>query len=102
MNRNTIEHGAAGMLATLRKLRDQWLLIAALVSALFWVRDLVETHRRLPEQVAGHAATLATLDRRLGAVEAVHATCGRGADSRTPLLALSVRLDRACQSERSR
>ncbi len=33
--------GAAGALQALKRLREHWLLIVALVSALFWARDLV-------------------------------------------------------------
>ena len=41
----------SGVWSTLRRLRDQWVLLAFLATALFWMRDVYEQFIDLPTQV---------------------------------------------------
>ncbi|MGF1446531.1 MAG: hypothetical protein ACFBRM_10065 [Pikeienuella sp.] len=61
---------AAGLLTAAKKLRDHWLLVIAILSALFWLRDLVLRHAELPEIVAAHDLRLTEHGVRLDALEA--------------------------------
>ncbi|GMG84761.1 hypothetical protein LNKW23_39770 [Paralimibaculum aggregatum] len=61
--------GIGATLQALKKLREHWVLIAALVSALFWARDLVVLHARLPEEVSRQGAAVAALGTRVTGIE---------------------------------
>lgn len=61
--------GAAGALSAFRRLREQWILIVALASALFWARDLVEAYVRLPADVARQGEAISVLAARVAGVE---------------------------------
>lgn len=55
----------------LRPLRERWLLVVALASALFWTRDTLTTWWALPDEVDRHANALGTLTERIRGLEAV-------------------------------
>lgn len=61
--------GAAALVRRLLRLRERWLLIATLLTALFWLRDGIETHLALPEAVERQEAAIAALSDRVGTVE---------------------------------
>lgn len=65
------EFPVAGLLAALKRLREHWVLVVALASALFWARDLVETHAALPGEVARQLETVESLAVRTAWIETV-------------------------------
>lgn len=58
---------------TLRKLKDQWVMIVFLTGALVWARDTWERLAALPVAIDGIAAGVEALSGRLAAVEALAA-----------------------------
>lgn len=52
---------AGGMWKTLRRLRDQWLLLVFAASALFWVRDVYDRFVDLPARVEALGRTVGEL-----------------------------------------
>lgn len=78
MTAECMAKGVGGALASFKRLREQWLLIVALVSALFWARDLVMVYARLPEDVARHAVAVDQLERRVAGLEAGHLSLQAG------------------------
>jgi hypothetical protein len=67
------DRGAGETWAAMGRLREQWLLIVALASALFLGRDMVESYAHLPEEVARQGREIAGLGVRMGWMEAVAA-----------------------------
>jgi hypothetical protein len=61
--------GSPGVLSALRKLREQWVLIVALASALFWARDLMEEYARLPREVSRQGEAVKALSARVAGIE---------------------------------
>lgn len=61
--------GLAGTLDVLKRLREHWLLAVALVSALFWARDLAAIHLRLPADVSRQAEAVSALTVRITELE---------------------------------
>lgn len=61
--------GMQGTLDVLKRLREQWMLVIALVSALFWMRDLAEIYARLPGDVRRQDAAVAGLTVRVSGLE---------------------------------
>lgn len=77
-----------GTLDVLKRLREQWMLVIALVSALFMARDLAEVYVRLPgdvrrqaETVAGLGVRVTGLEDRIGHVEVAGSAPGQTAPS---------------------
>ncbi|MEL6218244.1 MAG: hypothetical protein AAFR79_07225 [Pseudomonadota bacterium] len=68
--------------------RERWLLIVALISALIWARDLVESYAGLPAAIKRQAAVVSQLDWRVHGLEArlAHGHAGPHGD-----LAIGVR-----------
>lgn len=62
--------GAVGVLTALRRLREHWVLIVALASALFWARDMAAIYGRLPAEMARHAQAVSDLADRIAGLEA--------------------------------
>jgi hypothetical protein len=54
----------------LARLREQWMLVVALLTALFWVVGQIEVYRDLPDRVSDHAESLDALDHRMLRIEA--------------------------------
>ena len=61
---------AQGIWATLRTLKEQWVLIVFVTGALFWARDTWEELSGLPATVAAMSAETGALARRIETVEA--------------------------------
>lgn len=74
------EKAPGSLFAALKRLKEQWLLIAAFASALFWARDLVEVYARLPTRLDNVEAEIAVLTDRLDLLEAER--CGTGGQRR--------------------
>lgn len=75
---------AEGVWATLRRLRDQWVLLVFAVTALFWARDFYEQYMELPSHVATQGERIIQLQNEIARLEGRVAT--RAAD-RSPVLA---------------
>ncbi|MEM9140213.1 MAG: hypothetical protein AAGB15_10325 [Pseudomonadota bacterium] len=60
---------ALGFWRTLRRLRDQWLLLVFLATALFWMRDTYEQFVDLPADVAGLHTSIGALHDRIAHLE---------------------------------
>jgi hypothetical protein len=56
--------------ATLRKLKEQWLLLLFLTGALFWARDTYDAFARLPALMRQQMSGLATLEATVTRLEA--------------------------------
>ncbi len=75
---------ATGVLTALRRLKDHWVVIVALVSALFWARDLAMLHARLPDEVARLGVRMAELGTRVEGLEGDRPSwAGRGGPDQT-------------------
>ena len=61
--------GAAAFWRLIGVLRQRWLLIATLLTALFWLQDRVQIHLGLPDRVAAQETAVVALARRLDRVE---------------------------------
>jgi hypothetical protein len=57
--------GQGTLFPLLKRLREQWMLVVALLTALFWVVTQIEVYRHLPEKVAAQAEVLDVLDHRV-------------------------------------
>lgn len=75
------EKAPGSLFAALKRLKEQWLLIAAFASALFWARDLVEVYARLPARLDAVNAEIALLTGRLDLLEGQQ-RCGTGGQRR--------------------
>lgn len=62
--------GRATLMPLLARLREQWMLVVALLTALFWVVGQIEVYRHLPDRVADQAESLDALDHRVLRLEA--------------------------------
>lgn len=58
-----------GVGTTLRRLRDQWLVLAFFAGTLFWARDTWDEFAALPALMREQVAGLAAVERRLGRIE---------------------------------
>lgn len=58
-----------GVLGALRTLRDQWLLLAFMAGALFWLRDTYDEFAPLPATVAAQTVKLAALTQGVARLE---------------------------------
>lgn len=67
---NAGKAAAQGIWATLRMLKEQWVVIVFVTGALFWARDTWEELSKLPATVAAQVAETADLLRRVERVEA--------------------------------
>lgn len=70
------ELAAEGVWVTLRRLRDQWMLLVFVASVLFWARDVYDRFADLPARVA-------ELGRSIGELRSDIARLEAGQDSRT-------------------
>lgn len=61
---------AEGFWLTLRRVRDQWVLLVFLATALFWIRDLYERFVDLPEHVSELHAAIGSLRVDIARLEA--------------------------------
>lgn len=64
------ELAAEGMFGTLRRLRDQWVLLVFASGVLFWARDVYDRFVDLPDRVAELAATIGELRSGVARLEA--------------------------------
>lgn len=71
---------AEGFWLTLKRLRDQWVLLAFLATALFWGRDIYEQFIDLPEKVQDLRGSIVELRRDLARLDQ------RAVDDRSPAL----------------
>ena len=55
------ELAAEGLWTSLRRLRDQWIMLVFLATALFWARDVYDDFIALPSQVADLRGTIVEL-----------------------------------------
>ena len=62
--------GRGTLMPLLARLREQWMLVVALLTALFWLVGQIEVYRHLPDRVADHAESLDALDHRVLRIEA--------------------------------
>ena len=69
MTADTWASWLGGMLEALRRLREQWLLVVALLSALLWVYDTLQRHAHLPVEVEANAAAVSRLESRVATLE---------------------------------
>jgi len=60
---------AAALWRLIGVLRQRWLLIATVLTALFWLQDRVQVHLGLPDRVAAQESAAGDLARRLDRVE---------------------------------
>lgn len=60
---------AEGFWATLRRLRDQWVLLVFLATALFWTRDLYERFVDLPQRVVAMQQAIGDLGDKIARLE---------------------------------
>lgn len=80
------ELAAGGVFATLKRLRDQWVLLVFMASALFWARDIYEEFADLPTRMAALGVEVGELRsgvERLSAGQAA-ATASRAAGQGVP------------------
>lgn len=56
--------------ATLRTLRDQWLMLVFLTGSLLWLRDTYERFEQVPAQLAEHGVRLAALQDEVAGLQA--------------------------------
>lgn len=79
-----------GVWATLRHLREQWMLITFLAGAAFWIRDIYDEFAPLPalmrEQMRGLSQLEATVTRLEGQVKQEQVTPDQGKGNRSPVL----------------
>ncbi len=75
---------AEGVWATLKSVRDQWLVLAFFAGALLWARDTWDEFAALPALVREQAAGLAALESRVGRLET--AVARRPVPDRSPVL----------------
>ncbi|MEM9148809.1 MAG: hypothetical protein AAGC57_21920 [Pseudomonadota bacterium] len=69
MKAEDLGKGLQGTLDVLRRLKEHWVLVFALVSALFWARDLTEVYVALPGETARQAAAVSGLEGRIARLE---------------------------------
>ena len=81
-------NGVARVLRAFGRMREQWILVAAFATALFWARDTAEVYMDLPLAVSRQESRVAVLaDRldgladRVDAVVARRAICPAGGSS---------------------
>jgi len=65
------EQAPPGVFARLKRIREQWLVVVALASALFWARDWVEVYAGLPARLDRQEVGLQSVSVRTGWLEAV-------------------------------
>lgn len=75
---------AEGVWATLRRLRDQWVLLVFLITASFWARDFYEQFVDLPSRVSAQDELIVQLQAEIARLDTQLIT--RAAD-RSPVLA---------------
>lgn len=76
---------AEGVWATLRRLREQWMLLAFVAGAAFWARDTWEEFAPLPALVREQMRALATLESAVARLDD-RVTREREGPNRTPVL----------------
>jgi len=80
MTAETTGKAVCGAWATLKRLRERWILVTALVSGLFWAKDLVEIYARLPDDLARQSEAVTAVEARLDRLAAeIRPGLGRGA-----------------------
>lgn len=84
-------NGVARVLRAFGRMREQWILVAAFATALFWARDTAEVYMDLPAAVSRQESRIAALADRLdgfeGRVDAVvarRAICAAGGPTAWP------------------
>ncbi|MEM1344388.1 MAG: hypothetical protein AAGI34_07375, partial [Pseudomonadota bacterium] len=58
-----------GAIKALTWVREQWIVLVALATAVFWARDALDAFAHLPDTLAGHDRHIAALSQRLAYVE---------------------------------
>lgn len=62
---------AEGLWTTIKRLRDQWVLIVFAVTALFWARDFYEQFVHLPGRVQTQSQVIEVLRKEIAALDSV-------------------------------